>query len=219
MANPDGRGPEFDDPAVRKRLLKSIRNGAPYHMAAAAAGVCENAFMKWKAAGAAAQAKQGRGEPLTERDMKYLQLLHDIKAAEAEGCDVILARIQRASRIDKHWPAGAWLLERRHPNEYGRRLALEDVTANDDNLRLQRQAEAEMDRAMAADPVLADAVARAAEAEAAIFARLKMEQRDGNASATPPADPAPEAPRADEPAAPPCADPDSTPCADPERTP
>lgn len=50
---------------------------------------------------------------------EFFHLSHAIKDAESYAANVALQSIQRAARGGQ-WQAGAWLLERRYPHEYGK---------------------------------------------------------------------------------------------------
>lgn len=91
---------ELDD-ARRRRLLAALEAGATIKMAAAAAGVSEDTLSRWRKAG-----------PDLEADMQQ---------AEAAGAVRALGVIQQAAASGT-WQAAAWLLERRYPGEYGRRV-------------------------------------------------------------------------------------------------
>jgi hypothetical protein len=54
------------------------------------------------------------------RDALYRHFWHEASKAIAESKALLVGRVAG----DKSWKAAAWLLERRYPNEYGRRLAL-----------------------------------------------------------------------------------------------
>ena len=97
-------------PKVRDAICEGIRLGMTYKHAAMAAGITERTFYHWVERG-----KNG--------DEPYAQFLQALSGAEAEGIRKNLDAIQGAS--EKDWRAAAWLLERRHPAEYGRR---EEVT-------------------------------------------------------------------------------------------
>lgn len=45
----------------------------------------------------------------------------DMRRAEVQQEVALLKRVEDASKVLVHWRAAAWLLERRHPDRYGRR--------------------------------------------------------------------------------------------------
>lgn len=95
------------DEARRGRLLAALEAGATLRMAAAAAGVSEDTLSRWR-----------RNRPGLQAEMDQ---------AEAQGAVKALEQI-RAAAQGGAWQAAAWMLERRYPNEYGRRTpAAENV--------------------------------------------------------------------------------------------
>jgi hypothetical protein len=84
--------------AIEERLFKALSQGAPYALACGAAGIHLDTFMAWRRADPAFQAEVDR--------------------IEAE------CALRRLRGIEKHgeenWSAHAWLLERRHPELFGR---------------------------------------------------------------------------------------------------
>ena len=99
-------------PEVAKAICDALRAGATQRMAADFAGVGERTMHAWLASKAPA----------------FQQFQQDVKGATAKGDVGALAIIQQAAKSGT-WQAAAWLLERRHPSEYGRRqvVALQRV--------------------------------------------------------------------------------------------
>lgn len=96
-----GRPPIELDTARRSRMLAALEAGASLKMAAAAAGVSEATLGRWR-----------KARPELEEEMQQ---------AEAAGAVRALGVIQQAAASGT-WQAAAWLLERRYPGEYGRRV-------------------------------------------------------------------------------------------------
>ncbi len=65
-----------------------------------------------------------------ERDPKFSE---ELRRAESRAEITFLQAIQKAARDERHWRAAAWVLERKHPEQYGRRkadaLSVEQVKA------------------------------------------------------------------------------------------
>jgi len=95
------------EPAVRAKVLEAIGLGAPMHIAAAAAGVHERTLQR-----ALARGRDG--------DPRYAALVEAMAQAEAESATTAL-QVVRAAALGGQWQAAAWLLERRWPDDYGRR--------------------------------------------------------------------------------------------------
>lgn len=112
---PPGRPTKFT-PEVRKVIIEAVGLLAPYATAAEAAGVSYDALNEW----------MNRGQ--AELEGEFRQFFQDIKKAEAQGILARLALIKKAADSGQ-WQAGAWTLERRWPEEYGRRIQA-DVRGN-----------------------------------------------------------------------------------------
>lgn len=84
-----------------ERLLHGIRLGWRYELACAYAGVHYATFARWRLA--------------------FPQFCEAVKEAEAQGEATSLRAIHAAASAGE-WRAAAWLLERRFPETYGRRV-------------------------------------------------------------------------------------------------
>lgn len=98
------------DEGRRKRLMAALEAGATLRMSAAAAGVSEDTLARWRKADADLQA--------------------DIETAEARGAVRALEVIQQAAAAGT-WQAAAWMLERRYPADYGRRVPPAEDTSKE----------------------------------------------------------------------------------------
>lgn len=96
--------------AMQKAILEGIRLGLTYERSAEFSGITGRTFYNWKARGE--KAKSGR----------YFQFVHALKKAEIEGETECLRLIKAAAQEPRHWQASAWLLERRYPDRYGKRI-------------------------------------------------------------------------------------------------
>lgn len=86
-------------PEVVKRLADAITLGATYELACAYAGIRYETFRVWQ------RTKPGFSATVEE--------------AEGKGAVQLLGKI-RQSANDGDWRAAAWVLEHRHPEQYGR---------------------------------------------------------------------------------------------------
>src|SRR4051812_3103225 len=93
-----------------ERMLDGLRLGMTRRAATGAAGFSKSALYR-----------------MLEHDDGTLGT--EIEKAEAEAEATYSALVAKASGDPKNWTAAAWWLERRHPNEYGRRDRVE-VTVN-----------------------------------------------------------------------------------------
>jgi hypothetical protein len=87
-------------PERQEKLCHAIELGATYVHACNFAGISYETFRRW---------------------MRESPAFHDaIKEAEGKATVGWLARIEKAAS-EGNWTAAAWKLERRYPNDYGRR--------------------------------------------------------------------------------------------------
>ena len=103
-------------PFVRKKLIELIELGMPEGRAASAIGITPQTFIRWK----------HRGETPTHPengDIIYVNLVNDLAQAEAKFIQRNIERIDKGA--DKDPEHAKWLLERRDPGEFGRRIELE----------------------------------------------------------------------------------------------
>jgi len=95
MARPTKR-----TPALEQRLMGALRAGNTRRAAASFAGVSEDSLQRWERRSAA--------------------FADALKKAEADAEVRHVANIAKAAQ-DGTWQASAWWLERRRPDDYGRR--------------------------------------------------------------------------------------------------
>jgi hypothetical protein len=106
MADVAGRPTKYEPERV-ERILKAIRDGLPFVTAAAIGGISQTTFYQW------------------QKD--YPEFSDNIKEAEAVGEEELLASI----RTDSTWQSKAWILERRHPDRWGRREQIKQEISGD----------------------------------------------------------------------------------------
>jgi len=99
-----------------EQIATYIENGNFAQDACKLADVSEAGYYKWLATGRAIL----DGElPKTKANALTVDLVEAIKHADAKFKAYHLSNINKASRTT--WQASAWMLERRFPEEYGRR--------------------------------------------------------------------------------------------------
>lgn len=91
---------------VQEQICKYISMGVPNKTAAEACGISEVTFYSW--------IKKGK----QQRAGKYVKFLKALKKAEAQAIAHHVGIIEKAAK-EKSWQASAWLLERRHPDQFG----------------------------------------------------------------------------------------------------
>lgn len=144
---------EIDGQPITKgeRIVQAIRVGAYVETAAAAADIDKSTFYDWLKAGARAHAKRSEGRKLTAKEKRYATFATAVHRAEAESelndvsdldklarggvvvtvktttrkGDDVIAETVREETTAPNIAALTWRLERRHPDRWGRRQAIE----------------------------------------------------------------------------------------------
>lgn len=91
-----------------------IEGGLSNRDAAKLSGISETSFYEWIS----------RGEKDKEKNKKtiYAEFADNIKASMVVFKAWNLQQIRNAAKQTKHWTAAAWLLERKFPEEFGKKL-------------------------------------------------------------------------------------------------
>lgn len=93
-------------PDIHKKIVLAIRSGSYMETAAAFAGVSKNTLYHWLKVGE----RSSSGPERKFRDDVHLAL-----AAAEVNCTALIGKAAL-----KNWTAAAWMLERRHPERWGR---------------------------------------------------------------------------------------------------
>lgn len=102
-----GRKTKYTPETIAK-IVQAIRTGATYQLACQYAGIHHDTFYEW---------------------MKTkTEFSEAVKEAEGAGAVELLARIKKEA-AEGTWQAAAWILERRHPEMYGRQR--QEITGAD----------------------------------------------------------------------------------------
>ena len=99
-------------PQLQEQIGNNITLGMPLKFAAEAVGITEVTFYNWIK----------RGE--NESKGRFFEFAEHVKACKAKAVQLHLKLITKAA-TDGSWQASAWILERRHPEEFGRKDRLE----------------------------------------------------------------------------------------------
>lgn len=99
-------------PQLQEIIGNNITLGMPLKFAAEAAGITEVTFYNWLK----------RGE--AESKGQFFEFAEHVKACKAKAVQLHLKLITKAA-TDGSWQASAWILERRYPEEFGRKDRLE----------------------------------------------------------------------------------------------
>ena len=100
------------NPTIKKQIGDNITLGMPLKFAAEAAGISEATFYNW----------MNRGE--SESKGQFFEFHEYIKECQSKAVQLHLKLITKAA-TEGAWQASAWILERRHPEEFGRREKIE----------------------------------------------------------------------------------------------
>lgn len=123
-----GGRPSKLTPQVLESISAVLRAGNYVETAAAFAGIDKVTLYDWMRQGARARAK-GHETGI------YARFSHAIEKAMADAETVMTSAIFRAGRGHEdtpgQWQALAWLLERKHPDKWGRRQRLDIAGADD----------------------------------------------------------------------------------------
>lgn len=125
-ARPVGRQFKLADPAIRDTILQYIRAGNTYKISCTAAGVGESTFYEWQVFARDLKVRQAQGEELDTNDTILVEFADDVKKAEGLAIADKVAVIAIASK--NQWQAAAWYLERKYPDEWGRRMTSDEVS-------------------------------------------------------------------------------------------
>jgi len=100
--------PQSYTPAKAARIVAAIKKGLPYKLAASAGGVSYNTFARWRNDGS---------NP--DGPSHFREFLIAVRQAEAEAAMRFIGLIEKAAK-KANWQAAAWMLERRHPDLFGK---------------------------------------------------------------------------------------------------
>ena len=105
MAGKGQRGPRNKCTAeLVQKAVKLKKGGAPNKSIAMALGITEGTFYRWVS---------------TPKTDSQRELSEQLKKAEADYDNALLGIIAKAAQ-ERDWKAAAWLLERKHPEQYAR---------------------------------------------------------------------------------------------------
>jgi len=127
-----GRRTKLLNKDIYNTIIKYISNGNYIKTACLAAGIDGQTYYNWLHRAEAYDGSNG--------DSIYFDFFELLKRAEAENIARNVKNIQDAGDNDKrNWMASAWLMERKYPAEYGKRIEL-DIGPSKVLIALQEQA-------------------------------------------------------------------------------
>lgn len=133
---PGGGRPRLLTESLISEMCGYIREGNYIETAANMVGVSKASVFAWMKEGHAARRATERGDEPDPKHALSLLFLDSIKRAEAEA----EVENMKALRLmaGEAWQSIAWRLERRHPDRWGRRQAIEHSSPDDKPVKVQR---------------------------------------------------------------------------------
>ncbi len=135
---------------VIEAIAQSLLDGNYFSVACQSAGICRRTGDRWLK-----HAEKAQEQPELDPDGLYGLFAERVLAAEAQSEEVYVASIRHAAKMDKahggDWKAAAFILERRHPDRWGRieRISLQHkgvVGVTVDEEQIARLSDEELDR-------------------------------------------------------------------------
>lgn len=129
-----GGRPSKLTPKTVKTICDNIELGVPYEYACIAAGIHYTTMRDWinKGEDELARVASNPAFSIRKEYQKYIDFSNAIKEAEAAGIAYNLKCIKKAASGDEdnrpQWQAGAWLLERRHPEQFAKHEKIDQKT-------------------------------------------------------------------------------------------
>lgn len=121
--------------SVQDEICEYLREGNYLETSAILVGVHKNTVYNWLKDGHKALTMQEQGKEISDLQRRCVSFLGAIKKAEAEAERMALLTL--SSMASEAWQSIAWRLERRHPDRWGRRTAIEHSTPDGKPLRVQ----------------------------------------------------------------------------------
>lgn len=126
-------------PARRERILYLLREGNYIETTAKACGVCSMSIHRWirfgrEIAQSLQNNKDKNPKDLNKEEKWYLSFYNDVVQAQAEAEASLVNTIKNAA--EKNWVAAMTLLERRHPERWGKREKIEHSGETKNNVDL-----------------------------------------------------------------------------------
>lgn len=106
-------------PERLEAITTMLRAGAYVDDACRSVGISDRTFYNWMQRGNVQQERLAAGLEVEPDEEPFLQFLHSVQEADAEGIIGHLMNIDHAAK-NGTWQASAWILERKQPRKWGR---------------------------------------------------------------------------------------------------
>ena len=127
-----GGRPSKLTPEVSDAICECIELGMSYQHSCDCVRVNYGTFCIWRNKAKDVMESKTPPSKYTAEQKKLVKFHEDIKSAEAKGIHKNLRCIRKAAEGDMEnrpqWQAGAWLLERRHPDEFAKLEKIDQKT-------------------------------------------------------------------------------------------
>lgn len=108
-------------PKTHKILVEAIRRGNYRDQAASLAGISRKTLLRWLQEG-----RREEEQDVPDKEARYRAFYLDVVRAEAEFEDEMIVTITNSAKANpQNWAAAMTILERKYPQRYGRRDALQ----------------------------------------------------------------------------------------------
>lgn len=143
-----GRRTKCTPEVIQEIAVRIARDGCTYTDAAKLSGISVITFHRWMKRGRVEQERLGLlgydsedVEFINVVELPYLNFFETIDKAIPLRKALLVSRIRDAGADPRNWTANAWLLERMHPDEFGRktRLDIKQIDWRDEVIELIKQ--------------------------------------------------------------------------------
>lgn len=113
-------------PELTEEICNNITIGLSNKDACALSGITEAAFYKWMKRGQQEldRVSVGNGRKISKKEKPFVFFVESIKKAQPKRKRRLIGKIQIAAETGQ-WQAAAWILERLHPQEFGKRVIVD----------------------------------------------------------------------------------------------
>lgn len=127
-----GRRTKCTPELIQEVAVRIARDGCTYLDAAKLSGISPASFQIWMRRGRKEQARlialgldSSDEDAVDAYELPFLEFFETIDKAIPLRKTLLVERIRNAGKDPRNWTANAWLLERLHPDEFGRKTRLE----------------------------------------------------------------------------------------------